>query len=408
MSGDIKLTIIFQDGRYEQVSISEKKPIGALFEKLVEMEGRPIYSLYKDGVEIPKSREMIKYVPLKNGDKLTEGGPKMTNSGMKNMSIHSYQNSILRKKVQLGTIPRENVLELRFTTDTHFAPIDVMVLKTATVDDLKVSISEILQRAVGEIAFYGEEGKLPLGWSGDLRNNSRSYDGSQKLGDLGVEDRKTILKEFRLPKTKQNILREKEAYERKEAAKQEAQRKAAEAAAKEQEEFLRRQKEWEEMQRKAAAAAAEWEAEMQKKKKKQKEERERMRREAEARRARGEGFGHGGPRFSYGSPPPPPREYVAPKSCEQKLRELGIITRKHYLKWTLTVHPDKFPVNLNQKERNARIAKFKEISVCAAEMETKYGKDWDLDKKEGGRSKNRTKRVTRKRKGTRKQRGPKN
>ncbi len=365
MSGEIKITIIFQDGRYEQVSISDKKPIGALFEKLVEMEGRPIYSLYKNGTEIPKSREMIKYVPLKNGDKLTEGGPKMAPSGIKNLSIHSYQNSILRKKVQLGTIPRENVLELRFTTESHFAPMDVMVLKTATVDDLKVSISEILQRPVGEIAFYGEEGKLPLGWSGDLKNNSRSYNGSQKLVELGIEDGKTILKEFHLPKTKQNILREKEAMERKAREFQEAQRRFAEQRKKEEEERDRAYREYIEQERKRAEA-----------------ERERMRKEEEARKA------------SSSRPP------VVKKSCEQRLHELGITSKKEFKKWTHKGHPN----------RGGNLTTFQEISNCNDEMERLYGDDWDFSKR-GGRRNKKTKRVNRslrRRKGTRKHRGPKN
>jgi hypothetical protein len=374
MSGEIKITVIFQDGRYQQLSISDKKPIGALFEKLVEMEGRPIYSLFKDGVEIPKSREMIKYVPLKNGDKLTEGGPSMTSSGMKNMSIHSYQNSILRKKVEMGVIPRENVLELRFTTEARFAPIDVMVLKTATVDDLKVMITEILQRLVGEIALYGEEGRLPLGWSGDLKNNSRSYNGSQKLVELGVEDGKTILKEFHLPKTKQNILREKEAMERKAREFQEAQRRFAEQRKKEEEESQRRYKEFMEQERKWA------EAEGERMRREAEAERERMRREAEARKA------------SSSSRPP-----VVKKSCEQRLRELGITSKKEFKKWTHKGHPN----------RGGNLTTFQEISNCNDEMERVYGDDWDFSKK-GGRRTTKTKRVNRSRKGTRKHRGPKN
>jgi Fe2+ transport system protein FeoA len=376
MSGEIKITVIFQDGRYQQVSISDKKPIGALFEKLVEMEGRPIYSLFKDGVEIPKSREMIKYVPLKNGDKLTEGGPSMTSSGMKNMSIHSYQNSILRKKVEMGVIPRENVLELRFTTESRFAPIDVMVLKTATVDDLKVTITEILQRLVGEIALYGEEGRLPLGWSGDLKNNSRSYDGNQKLVDLGIVDG-TILKEFHLPKTKQDILREKEVMERKAREFQEAARRFAEQRKKEAEEREREYKEYMEEERKRA------EAERERMRREAEAERERMRKEAEARKA-------------HSSSRPP----VVKKSCEQRLRELGITSKKEFKKWTHKGHPN----------RGGNLTTFQEISNCNDEMERYYGDDWDFSKR-GGRRNKKTKRVKRSlrgRKGTRKHHGPKN
>lgn len=373
-AAEIKLTIMFKNGRYEQISISDKKPIGALFEKLVEMEGRPIYSLFKEGVEIPKSREMIKYVPLKNGDKLTEGGPSMTSSGMKNLSIHSYQNSILRKKVEMGIIPRENVIELRFTTESRFAPIDVMVLKTATVDDLKVTISEILQSPVYvyEIAVFGEEGRLPLGWSGDLKNNSRSYDGNQKLSDLGVIDG-TILKEFHLPKTKQNVLREQEVMEKKAREFQEAARLFAEKRKKEAEERERRYQEYLEEERKRV------EAERERMRKEAEAERERRRKEEEARKA------------SSSSRPP---AAAVKKSCEQRLRELGITSKKEFKKWTHKGHPN----------RGGNLTTFQEISNCNDEMERYYGDDWDFSKR-GGRRNKKTKRVKRSRKGTRKQRG---
>ena len=367
MSSEIKITIIFQDGRYQQVSISDKKPIGALFEKLVEMEGRPIYSLYKDGVEIPKSREMIKYVPLKNGDKLTEGGLVLKESGIKNLSVHSYQNSILRKKVEKGNIPRENILELRFTTESRYAPIDVMVMKTATVDDLKVTISELLQRPIDEITFYGEEGRLPLGWSGDLKNNSRSYDGLKKLADLGIKDGETILKEVHLPKTKQNILREQEARERKAREFQEAARRFAEQRKREEEERERRYQEYLEEERKRVEAERE-------RRRAEEAERERMRKEEEARKA------------SSSSPPP-----VVKKSCEQRLRELGITSKKEFKKWTHKGHPN----------RGGNLTTFQEISNCNDEMERYYGDDWDFSKR-GGRRNKKTKRVKRPRKATRK------
>lgn len=298
----------------------------------------------------------------------------------------SRQNAILRKKVEKGEISKEDVMELRLIRDSPFyPPINVMVMKNASVDDLRKSLSELMGYHVGivHVGFFDGDPNIILGWSGDIKNNSRSYDGNQKLTDLGVVNG-TILQQVNLPLTKQYIQREDEERKKEMQRQAEAFKKWQEQAKSKGEGFFGTRQE-------GFYDTREDESE---------DEEEPF------------GFGYRGPRFSYypssssssssSSSQSPQYAYAAPKSCEEKLRELKITNRKEYKKWTLTVHPDKFPTNLNQKEKNARIAKFKEISVCVAEIETRYGKDWDLENKKGGRRKSKTKRTKRGHKGTRK------
>jgi hypothetical protein len=358
MSSEIKLFVTFQDGTYQTVSIGPLKPIGALFEKLNEIKGSPVHSLYKNGVQIPKSKEMIKYIPLKNGDKLTEGGPSGKPVNYKNVPMHSYQNSVLREKVTKGTVPKESVMEIRIYTDSLY-PTDVMVMKTATLDDLKVTISEIIQRPVQELS-TNPRLKTFLGWSDDIENEGRVYNGKQKLVDLGVVDG-SILGEIPLPRTKQEIQREKEEMDRKAKEFQEAARRFAEARKKAQEE-ARRQWEFEEMMRKIREAERAAEAE-----KKAKEQR-------------------------YVPPPPPRPVNISPdEQCKALLRKNKILTKKDFLKWAIKNHPDKVGPN----EKNTATKKFQEVSNCADRMKILYAtEDWEIPA-HGGKKKSKTRKAKR-------------
>ena len=363
-SSNIKLIVTFQDGRYQTITISDKKPIGAVFEKLVELEGRPIYSLYKNGVEIPKKGEMIKYVPLKNGDKLTEGGPKLTSSGLQNLSMHSFQNSILRKKVEKGEISRENVVELQFIPPNIYKPVNVMVMKDSSVDDLKVSLSELQRRHIFEIAFFGGEERNPLGWTGDMKNDSRSYNGKQKIDDLGVVNG-TILKEIYLPKTTQELKKEAEAAEKRVREWQEAAKRAAER----QKEAWKRQVQEEER--------AFQEEQARRAKQEEQREKERARDYFSSQRS----F----PGTSSSSSSHPQTTATTKKSCEQMLREAGITSKSGFKKWALEGH---------HTNKGGNLKTFQEISNCNDEMKRLYGDNWDLSKR-GGRRKSRTARIKR-------------
>ena len=298
----------------------------------------------------------------------------------------SHQNAILRKKVEKGEISKENVMELRLIRDSpYYAPINVMVMKNASVDDLRKSLSELMGYHVGivHVGFFDGDPNIILGWSGDVKNNSRSYNGNQKLTDLGVVNG-TILKEVDLPLTKQEIQREderrKKEMEEWKTKTQEREKKMREYQ--QQRRDTRKEREMREMQRMG---------EMQRGIDEEEQDYAEFLREAreewvrkqweEAQRKRGEQAGQ----TSSSSSRPQMDVPVVKKSCEQKLRELEITSKKEFKKWTHKGHPN----------RGGNLTIFQEISSCNDEMERLYGDNWDLEKKRGGRRKSRTARIKR-------------
>lgn len=331
------------DGTVRKVTISDKKPIGALFEAIIEQEGRPIYSLFKGGVEIPRSREMIKYVPLKNGDTLTEGAV----GKPKNIPLASYKNSILRSQVKRGLVKAEDVMEVKIMSRDGRV-ILVLVKKTATVNDLKMAASELLGREVKELVFRFREagtGIVYLGWSGTMQNSlSRVYNGNLPLTSFDVTD-ETILDEVPLPKTIQEI--EKERRDKEERERQE-QKLREEAARREEEEFRRYLEE---------------------------QERQRKLREEEYRRFQDYWRRQHEPREE----PAPPRENSKEEKCRKLLAREGIVDKSTFLRWALGNHPDKFSsVPSDEKERITE--KFQVVNACVDLLNIK-----SIKSKDGGR-----------------------
>lgn len=358
MSSEINLFVTLSDGTVRKVTISDKKPIGALFETLIELEGRPVYSLFKDGVEIPRSREMIKYVPLKNGNALTEG----TGAKGKNIPLSSYQNSILRSQLKRGIVSEEDVMEIMILTKD--GSILVLVRKTATVDDLKTAASELLRREIKELVLQvRESGKISgtfLGWSGNIRNSlERVYMGNTPLSSLDVTDQ-SILNEVRLPKTIQEIEKEKRDQEERERLEKEQR----EEAARREEEYWRRQREesarrYEEYVRQEREAA-EREARRRREQAKAAETNQKFRDWAKwaenwARQSQREREAREGA--------PPPIELTKEERCRRVLDAEGIKDKASFLRWALANHPDK--VSANTPEEKARITeKFQVINAC--------------------------------------------
>jgi hypothetical protein len=313
------------DGTVRKITISDKKPIGALFEAIIEQEGRAVYSLFKGGIEIPRSREMIKYVPLKNGDVLSEGAEVKT----KNIPIASYQDSILRSQVKRGIVKQEDVMEIKIISRDGKV-ILVLVKRTATVNDLKKAVSELLGREVKELVFRFREpgtGIVYLGWSGTMQNSlSRVYNGNLPLTNFDVVDQ-TILDEVLLPKTIQEI--EKERRDKEERERQEKKLRE-EAARREEEEYRRYQEYW--------------------------------RRQHEPREE-----------------PAPPRENSKEEKCRKLLAREGIVDKSTFLRWALGNHPDKFSsVPSDEKERITE--KFQVVNACVDLLNIK-----SIKSKDGGR-----------------------
>lgn len=306
MSSEINLFITMSDGTVRKVTISDKKPIGALFEQLIELEGRPVYSLFKDGKEIPRSREMIKYVPLKNGDTLTEGQTASTG----NIPISAYRNTFLRKQVQLGHIKEDAVMEVKII-DIHGNVVLLLLKKTDTVNDLKASVSELLHRSVNEFIVNKN---VYVGWSGDMKNSlSRVYDSSQKLVDFGVSD-ETILQEVLKPETVQEIEKKRRDEEELKRKQEEARRQREEAQRKTDEEYRKQYEDYMRQQRRAHA--------------------------------------------------PPVREVSKEATCKQMLDREGIVDKITFLKWAIANHPDKFPA-ASPEEIQGITERFQIISACA-------------------------------------------
>jgi hypothetical protein len=330
MSDKINLFITMTDGSIQKLTISPTKPIGLVYEELSYMVDRPVFSLMKEGKEIQKQGVMIKYVPLKNGDTLTEG------IGEKNMSMLAKQNAILRKKVREGIVPIEDIVEVKIYPLWE-DPIFVMVKNTATVDTLKDVISGLINRPIEEL-ILDRGGEIYLGWVGEMTNNtSRVYNGSQTLESLGVRGNTMILREAHRPITRKEIEAEKKALERKKAAedlhrrREEARYQAYKQQEREAEEAMfeaYKQQQREEEARKRAHRQYE----------------EDMRKEAERRKRASE----------KAVPSVTPHEI-----CKLFLEKEGIVDRKTYLAWMLINHSDKTTAHTPEDEE-----KVKRVNAC--------------------------------------------
>ena len=195
----ITVTIEFLDGRKEEVTLSKIKSVTTLIEKAVELKEGAVSGLMKNGVTV-SPREMIKFVPLISGDTVKEAPEQATS--LRNLPSASFKNTILRSKVKSGKMPATDVLELlvvyRDDVTGGLSSVPILVRKTATINELKETISQLIRRPVKELGSERQQGYLTLfGWS-NLDNESRSYNHSVTLDNLGITDKMTI-EEYDLP-----------------------------------------------------------------------------------------------------------------------------------------------------------------------------------------------------------------
>lgn len=208
----ITVSIQFTDGTKEDYTISKLKPVSALIEKAIASKGRAVYGLLKNGASI-SVKDMIKYVPLVTGDVLQEA--KLSSVPVVNISSAAYYNTLLRNKVKKGTVSASDVIELQVYYDDILTigkgVKKVLIEKSATIEQLKDAVSQILKKRVKELglAFQKQDNVSLFGWS-DVYAENRSYNPSVKVSDLKVQD-DNVISEYTLPPLpdKSDILRRK-------------------------------------------------------------------------------------------------------------------------------------------------------------------------------------------------------
>jgi hypothetical protein len=358
----ITLHIQLRDGTTKDLVVRELRPVGFLFEEVIKLADRPIYSLLKNRAPIPKRGVMIKDI-LKNGDTLVEDSE--YTSVNRNIPLASYQNSMLREQVQSGKLPASEVMELLFE-DRNYKRFKVLVRTNAQVQDLKVSLSEILRRPVGEIEFVHEKMRYILGWSGDVTTNDRVYDASTPLETYNLHDG-NFIREVSLPMSPKNLQRKAEENARKkeeEERRQKEEEKRRKAAERERFYYFHGYYPEEEERRKAAEKA--W----------QDQWRSAWREQERAY------MGAQPPRSSGASAPP--RAEAKPmteaerkfQQCKERLLEKGIKNKKDFLRWAISNHPDK----------GGDTETFAIMSSCNDMMESQLGDKWTFEAKGGGRT----------------------
>ncbi len=390
---EITLHIELIDGTKRTIKISDTKPTSALYEMISQMVNEEIGDLVADFSVVPRVRQMIKYVPLEDGDTLIEKGPRKP----------KRHNEKIRQLLREGKVSEDDVSEIKFT-DSNGREFYVMVHRDDPVSMLKDLLQQVKGPIYGYLRLYDDSKPMSqqdtfLGYTGDIRANDRDfkYDGSRSFRSYGIK-REAIVDEVQLPYT---YSQEKRAAE-KTREWQEAVKKAAER----QQSAWRREVEEEEreyermrQQQQSSTTSSSSRGYSEEERRRYEEERKRheenfFRRAREAQRAR---EAEQRARYSYhsSSSSGPQTTSTTKKSCEQRLRDLGITTKKEFKKWSAQKgHPNK----------GGNLTTFQEINNCNDEMELIYGDDWVLPKR-GGRRKSRTTRVkrsVRKRRGTHK------
>ncbi len=343
----IKLRLFLKGGLEKAIEISELKPTSYIFEEASKLAGRKIeYLETENGKEIPSKGVMIKNVPLRNGVSVHEDADEVPQIDPR----AKYKDPYLSSEVWIGRVKREDVFHVKVWFLGRRQYITFMVYKDATVDEFK-SILGQLKRAnrmwdnyVYEYTFEYEREEWGsrmitghwLGWEGNIERNARRYVGSKTLKESNVVDEQDFY-ERGLPKTREQEDRE---YE-------EATRRRRENIKREKEERAKRgedtegDKFWNEFWRKR-------------------------------------GYGTGIPSSS---------SVPKPKSCEATLQEFNIKSRKDFLVWAVTNHPDKFP-DASEEEAKVITERFQIVSNC---VDTVYAR-------KGGNKNRKTRKLKQKRK----------